>query len=292
MLMNARVNTVIASIICLTLILVAVAGFSQPEAQAQPAEQSGDVPAEFAHLADRFDIPAATAFARANIYVYHGYCADFVFLILHAGGFTIFGDENRFRAYTQYDHLVNELGFRSYFLGNGSVTQNAEKIEEGDVVMWDLGYMLSGITDDIVSIRGSGGHIVYISMANGPNSRFIGRNPEQLDALLVTGGNHGMWLIKTSVLAGNDNIRVSDVTPFVYQARLTGTIHMTPNGEYSFDADGNLREIAGGEAVRIDRFAIAGGYMWGRIVNDGWDWIIITPIRARPIILGFAGRLL
>ena len=222
------------------------------------------------------NVRAATAYARANVDVYHGFCADFCFLILQAGGFVFYGDENRFRAYTQYDHLVNELGFRSYFLGNGRVTRNADKIEEGDLVMWDMGNRLAGVTSDIVSIRGMGGHIVYISVANGPNSRFISRNPVQVDALLVTGGNHGMWLIKTSDLAGEERIVARDVIPTVFELSSLSEVYMTPNGKRHYGADGHPVIKARGEVVLVDMVSRVGGFTWGRIANSGWDWIIIS----------------
>jgi len=278
--MKALSRKIIASIILAALISGGIEGFFQSRAQAYPEQQTNQITAE---MSGNFDISAATAYARRNWDEYWGYCADFCYLIMLAGGFVFYGEDNWFRAYTQYDHLVNELGLRSYFLGNGKVTQNAHKIAEGDLVMWDLAYRLEGITSDTVSIRGSGGHIVYISVANGPNSRFIGRNPEQLDAKLETGGTHGMWLIKTSDLAGGERIEVTDITPTKYEILVSGNIHMTPNGAQYYDDDGNHVTTTVGETLLMDKISEAGGYIWGRIAKPDWDWIVNSQGRAMEV---------
>jgi len=252
----------------------------RPQAQGNLAEQLRQIPTQ---RQGAFDIAAATAFARTNWNLNIGYCAEFCFRVLRAGGFIIDGWNNRHRAYTQYNHLVNELGFNSFFLGNGRVTRNAERIEEGDMVMWDKSHRLRGISSEIVSITGSGGHIVYISEANGPRSRFCGRNPAQRDALLVTGGGHGMWLIKTSELSANERLDVRSIAPTEFEVRVSGNIRKSPNGTFHIGHDARRLTTTPGDIVTIDMTCRAGTHTWGRIVNDGWDWIAISHGRATEV---------
>jgi len=267
----------IIPLICFALMLGFSAGIlplaAQGYASAQPAGASEP---ERAVL----NIAAATAYARKHWNDGAGFCAEFCSNVLKAGGFVISGAENRTRAYTQYYHLVHELGLKSYFLGNGKVTQNADKIEEGDLVLWDKSFKLKGVTSDIVYIKGSGGHIVYVSQANGPFSKYCAHNPRKLDAALNTGDSQGMWLIKTSALAGNEELTVMDVAPVRYEVRVTGNVHMSPNGDLYYSG-GYPRVTTRGDVIMIDKTCIAGGFTWGRIADSGWDWIVVGYDRMR-----------
>jgi len=56
---------------------------------------------------------------------------------------------------------------------------------------------------------------------------------------------------------------------------------MSPNGAFHLGADGNPLTTTKGDTVSIDTIAWAGGYTWGRIANNGWDWIVLSHGRAR-----------
>ena len=272
--MVKNIKKLIIPVFLSALILNPAAAYCPAAAQGSTAGQEG------APLRAGFDIAAATAFAKKHWNDGVGFCAEFCSNVLKAGGFTITGAGNRTKAYTQYYHLVHELGFESYFLGNGKVTQNADKIEEGDLVLWDKSFRLKGNTNNTVNISGPGGHIVYISQANGPSSKYCAHNPRKLDAVLNTGDSQGLWLIKTSALAGNEKLAVRDVEPAQYEVRVTGNIHMSPNGELCYDG-GNPRVTSRGDIITIDKTCIAGGYIWGRIENSVWDWVVFGYDRMR-----------
>jgi len=278
--MKAPIRKTAAAFICFALVICALAGTVPAGAQEFAAQQLSQINEE---SPAKLDVTAATAYARKHWNDGKGYCAEFCYDVLKAGGFVINGSSNRVRAYTQYNHLVNELGLRSYYLGDGKVTKNADKIEEGDLVMWDLSYLLKGVTSDTVKISGSGGHIVYISVANGPFSKHCGHNRAKLDAPLETGGTHGMWLIKTSALAGNKGLEAKDITPTEYEIVVSGNIHMIPGGGLYYGSDGYPVTTERGRLVTIDKTCVAGGYTWGRISNSGWDWIVISHDRVREI---------
>jgi len=289
--MIRRIRRYTTPVLCFLLFLTIIAGFSTVAAQEYPEEPPSQGSADTAR---RFDVAAATDYARKHWNDGNGFCADFCYAVLKAGGFVINGSANRSRAYTQYNHLVNELGFKSYYLGAGKVTQNADKIEEGDLVLWDKSYKLKGVTSDTVSIVGSGGHIVYISVANGPNSKFCAHNSAKRDAVLNTGASYGLWLVKTSDMAGNEKIVVKDVPVADYEILVSGNIHMTPNGALLYGADGAPAVTSRRQIVSIDKTCVAGGYTWGRIVNAGWDWIVIGQGRTRDTAIsteiGTSGR--
>ena len=288
--MNTNIKKIIASIICTVLVCSVAPGFYQAKATGNTEGQSAQTgqPAQTAQITESakgsLDVAAATAYARKHWNDGSGNCATFCANVLKAGGYEIAGSNNRFRAYTQYDYLVNELGFRSYYLGDGKITRNADKIEEGDLVLWDKSFRLKGVTSDTVDINGSGGHIVYISVANGPLSKYCAHNSARLDTVLNTGNTYGLWLIKTSELAGNEKLDVSDITPVEYEIIVTGNIHMTPNGGLYINKDGTPVTTKRGDTVFIDKTCYAGGYLWGRIVNQNWDWIVISQDRVREVI--------
>jgi len=281
--MKARAGKFIVLIVSAALFLSGLAGYSPTRAQAYPAEQQALI-TETSTVS--FDISAATAYARKHWNDGKGFCAEFCYDILKAGGFIINGSENRLRAYTQYNYLVNELGLKSYYLGDGKITRNADKIEEGDLVLWDKSYRLKGVTSDTVSITGSGGHMVYISVANGPFSKYCAHNRARLDFILNTGDTYGLWLIKTSALAGNEELHVRDISKTEFEILVTGNVHMSPKGELHYNGDGSPVVTIRGDKVTIDKVCNTGGYTWGRIVNSGWDWIVISHDRVKEVEKG------
>lgn len=166
------------------------------------------------NLKSETGIAAATKYARDHYNDGDGVCAEFCFEVLYAGGYTIpdvydeKDNSSRTRASGQYNGLVNHVGLTSYYLGESSVTQNADKIEEGDLVFLDnenlLDYTQSNQITPLINPSAPSGHIVYISVANAENSKFCAHNLDGLDENLSDTGASGMWLIKTSSLLSSD----------------------------------------------------------------------------------------
>jgi len=227
-----------------------------------------------------------------------GFCADFTSGVLSRGGFVIQGSLNRNRAYTQFTHLVTELGFGSFFLGNGRVTQNGEHIRAGDLVMWDHSLILAGVTDDVVTPRGSGGHIIFIAYGDGEDSLFIAKNPDQYMDPIITGGYHGLWLIQTSALIREETNFLEDALPInigvtdlrsgqvimqqdqqVFRYPNGGMVHRTTQRHNIFrgpDYGILSNEFTSiGEIISILEKRYMNGYIWGRLEHRLWNW---TPL--------------
>ena len=134
-------------------------------------------------------------------------CAGFCANCLKAGGFKIPSTDypNPYTlAYAQYVYLVDMLRMKSVapvYLGVGKVVENDSQIEEGDLVFWDKLNKVK--SDGTCSFKGQGGHIGYISVAAGKNSKFCAHNGAQIDKSLKDYNSltsKKRWLIKTSIV--------------------------------------------------------------------------------------------